>query len=378
MKKSLIAIAALAAVGAASAQSSVTLYGLADVYAGQNKTTKVAFDDNLVLKKSVVKTTGFNSNGLQGSRIGVKGVEDLGNGLKAVFNYEMGFAAVNGDLKSYADDKVTPGFNRRAVVGLQGGFGSVLLGRDYTPLFNLLAASSVDGLSSFETVGGDMYTARANGVHYAGNFAGVGVQAFASYEKTDTDINIVSTGVKTVDTTGKKQGYGLGVSYANGPLMVGLAGQQFKTTNSNDLLSTNKQTKETELGVGATYDFGAAKLFANYVNNRTTGSNNGVSTGKVKADEANVGVRVPFGAASVMAGYGHNRIKTYNGAGVQQTSAKGNDWVVGANYAFSKRTDVYARVGRTDDLKWKSNITGKDTGASSKSENVAIGLRHKF
>ncbi len=372
MKKSLIAIAALAAVGAASAQSSVTLYGLADVYAGQNKTTNVALDTNGVLKKDVVKTTGFNSNGLQGSRIGVKGVEDLGNGLKAVFNYEMGFAAVNGDLKSYADDKASLGFNRRAVVGLQGGFGSVLLGRDYTPLFNLLAASSVDGLSSFETVGSGMYTARTNGVHYAGNFAGVGVQAFAGYNKVDTDTNIVSTGVKTVDTTAKKQGYGLGVSYANGPLMVGLAGQQFKTTNSNNLVPTNTQTKNTELGAGATYDFGAAKLFANYVNNRT------VSTGKVKADEANVGVSVPFGAASVMAGYGHNRIKTYDGAGVQQTSAKGNDWVVGANYAFSKRTDVYARVGRTDDLKWKNSITGKDTGASSKSENVAVGLRHKF
>ena len=375
MKKSLIAIAALAAVGAASAQSSVTLYGLADVYAGQVKKTEVVPG-----LKTVTKTTGFNSGGLQGSRIGVKGVEDLGNGLKAVFNYEMGFDAVNGDLKSYADNKESLGFNRRAVVGLQGGFGSVLLGRDYTPLFNLLAASSVDGLSKFETVGADMYTmytARANGVHYAGNFSGVGVQAFAGYNKVDTDTNIVSTGVKTVDTTAKSQGYGLGVSYANGPLMVGLAGQQFKTDSKN-LVPTSTQTKKTELGVGATYDFGAAKLFANYVNNRTTGSVSGVSTGKVKADEANVGVSVPFGAASVMAGYGHNRIKTYDRAGVQQTSAKGNDWVVGANYAFSKRTDVYARVGRTDDLKWKNSITGKDTGASSKSENVAVGLRHKF
>ena len=375
MKKSLIAIAALAAVGAASAQSSVTLYGLADVYFGQNKSTEVDFNKRGVLRKTVVKETGFNSGGLQGSRIGVKGVEDLGNGLKAVFNYEMGFNAIDGALlKNGSSDQ---GFGRRAVVGVQGGFGSVLLGRDYTPLFNLLAASSVDGLSSFETVSGDIRTDRTNGIHYAGNFSGVGVQAFAGYNKVDTDANEVVSGVKTEDTTKKYQGYGLGVSYANGPLMVGIAGQEFKNTDSKALIPSNKVEKRTEAGVGGSYDFGAAKLFANYVNTRVRDSVNGVSAGKEKAEEFNVGVRVPFGAASVMAGYGHNRVKRYDGAGNLDAKAKGNDWVVGANYAFSKRTDVYARVGRTDDLKWK-NPAGENTGASSKSENVAVGLRHKF
>ena len=187
MKKTLIAIAALAAVGAASAQSSVTLYGVADVYAGQTKTTLTlpAWGQDtptavavraIPMRKIVNKDTGFKSGGLQGSRIGVKGVEDLGNGLKAVFNYEIGFDAINGN--GYAtgiNGQPTNGlaFNRRAVVGLQGGFGSVLLGTDYTPLFNLLDASSVDGLSSFETVSAHIYTPRASGVHYAGNFSGV-------------------------------------------------------------------------------------------------------------------------------------------------------------------------------------------------------------
>lgn len=376
MKKSLIAIAALAAVGAASAQSSVTLYGLADVYAGQAKTTKIEYSERQEgYVKKVTKTTGFNSGGLQGSRIGVKGVEDLGNGLKAVFNYEMGFNAIDGDLENKSGTGV--GFGRRAVVGVQGGFGSVLLGRDYTPLFNLLAASSVDGLSKFETVGAEMYTARTNGVHYAGNFSGVGVQAFAGYNKVDRTNTVVSTGVKTLDRTTKYQGYGLGVSYANGPFMVGIAGQEFKNTESRNLVPSSKGDKRTEAGVGGSYDFGAAKLFANYVNTRVRDSVNGASAGKEKAEEFNVGVRVPFGAASVMAGYGHNRIKTYDSNGDLAAKAKGNDWVVGANYAFSKRTDVYARVGRTDDLKWK-NPAGENTGASSKTENVAVGLRHKF
>ena len=370
MKKSLIAIAALAAVGAASAQSSVTLYGLADVYVGQAKTSTT--DDDGV--KTVTKSTGFNSGGLQGSRVGVKGVEDLGNGLKAVFNYEMGFNAIDGALTKNGSSGV--GFGRRAVVGVQGGFGSVLLGRDYTPLFNLLGASSVDGLSSFETVGADIYTDRTNGIHYAGNFSGVGVQAFAGYNRDKKTVN------GTLATDLKTQGYGLGVSYANGPFMVGLAAQEFK-----DKTGGVQNSKRSEAGVGASYDFGAAKLFANYVQLRAHGdaaSDYAIAVGapytgfdKVKSEEANIGVRVPFGAASVMAGYGHNRAKAYIN-GTQVGKAKGNDWVVGANYAFSKRTDVYARVGRSDDMKFKGTIEGGFDAGSSKSDNYAIGLRHKF
>ena len=208
MKKSLIAIAALAAVGAASAQSSVTLYGLADVYAGQSKTVETE-NTPAGIVKTEVKKTGFNSGGLQGSRVGVKGVEDLGNGLKAVFNYEMGFDAIDGALTENGSSGV--GFGRRAVVGLQGGFGSVLLGRDYTPLFNLLTASTPNGMANTWETTTDAFNTRANGVHYAGNFAGVGVQAFGGYAKT-TEKEFLNGAVvgTTVDT--KSTGYGLGLS----------------------------------------------------------------------------------------------------------------------------------------------------------------------
>ena len=425
MKKSLIAIAALAAVGAASAQSSVTLYGLADVYAGQSKQTVKAAtgaDDEQGFV-ATTKSTGFKSGGLQGSRIGVKGVEDLGNGLKAVFNYEMGFNAVNGNLDRKfnagsaeqavygaiaalgAPGAMNPngvykagvgalndlgnaydmGFTRRAVVGVEGGFGSVLLGRDYTPLFNLLNASTADALSAFDTT--SLKTDRANGVHYAGNFGGVGVQAFAGYDKKT--VNLFNSAINPGDNVTaqfKSQGYGLGVSYANGPFMVGVAAQEFKD-NSESLLGTitaqtRANVKTTEVGVGAAYDFGPAKLFANYVQQRSKGTTTDVDAGvttfasKAKAQEANIGVKVPFGAASLVAEYGHNRVKAYNADGTTKSSAKGNDWLIGANYAFSKRTDVYARVGRSGDLKIK-NADGIVTG-NTKTENVAVGLRHKF
>ena len=373
MKKSLIAIAALAAVGAASAQSSVTLYGLADVYAGQSKTTntRLVDGDNVT---TVTKKTGFQSGGLQGSRLGVKGVEDLGNGLKAVFNYEMGFDAINGN--GYAKDingDSTNGlaFNRRAVVGLQGGFGSVLLGTDYTPLYNLITATEADAQSTFDTGNlttgyGGRFTPRISGVHYAGNFSGVGVQASYGYGKTTTDKTV--NGVTTATTLDKSQQYALGLSYANGPFMIGAAGQQIKGTSG-----ANTTAKTTEYGVGGSYDFGAAKLFANYLYSKKQGDTS-VAT-YTKADEANIGVLVPFGAASVVAEYGHNRYKDYV-AGVQTEKAKGNDWLIGANYAFSKRTDVYARAGRSGDATLK-NMDGVELG-KVKGENYAVGLRHKF
>ena len=376
MKKSLIAIAALAAVGAASAQSSVTLYGLADVYAGQSKTTAVDINGT----KTTTKTTGFNSGGLQGSRLGVKGVEDLGNGLKAVFNYEMGFDAINGNGYSGMNVGNTAyktnglAFNRRAVVGLQGGFGSVLLGTDYTPLYNLITATEADAQSTFDTGNlttgyGGGFTPRIAGVHYAGNFSGVGVQASYGYAKRDVTVQPIN-GVSS--TTGTKdQSYALGLSYANGPFMIGAAGQQIKNTAYTPLTSTTGKT--TEYGVGGSYDFGAAKLFANYLYSKKQPST-AVAT-YTKADEANIGVLVPFGAASVVAEYGHNRYKGYT-AGVQTEKAKGNDWLIGANYAFSKRTDVYARAGRSGDATLK-NMAGVEQG-KVKSENYAVGLRHKF
>ena len=321
MKKSLIALAALAAVGAASAQSSVTLYGIADISAG------------VVEVDGVSRETGFNKANLQQSRVGIKGSEDLGNGLKAVFNYEHGFDS--------ADGAFAGGEARRAVVGLQGGFGSVLLGRDKLPLYRLTEDTSADSISQFSTTnlqGGE----RTNGVHYAGNFGGVGVSAAAGYDRKDN----LTTGADTQDTT-----YGLGLSYATGPFMVGIAGEQIKSESGSPLVTGNK---ETNYGIGGTYDFTAAKVFANYLVSDVDGA-----AGKDK--EANIGVKVPFGAASLVAEVGYNDGHGYDGI----------DYNVGANYAFSKRTDAYVRAARVDSFDY-------DAGGDTETTKYAVGLRHKF
>ena len=335
MKKSLIALAALAAVGAASAQSSVTLYGIADISAGVVEREGAYKLPGQKEDKANTRETGFNKANLQQSRVGIKGSEDLGNGLKAVFNYEHGFNAANGAFDGGEEA-------RRAVVGLQGGFGSVLLGRDKLPYYRLTEDTSADSISDFSTtnlVGGK----RTNGVHYAGNFGGVGVSAAVGYDRHDD----LTTGANDTQNTT----YGLGLSYATGPFMVGIAGEQIKSESGSLLVTANK---ETNYGIGGTYDFTAAKVFANYLVSDIDGA-----AGKDK--EANIGVKVPFGAASLVAEVGYNDGHGYDGI----------DYNVGANYSFSKRTDAYVRAARVDSFDY-------DAGGDTDTTKYAVGLRHKF
>ena len=345
MKKSLIAVAALAAVGAASAQSSVTLYGVVDTGYGvvQTKT-----EQGGVTTKT--RTTGLMSGNLSGSRWGLKGQEDLGNGLSAVFNVEAGFNSVNGDF--------TDGFNRRSVVGLKGSFGQVLLGRDYTPMDTIgggdyfQASDLVTGDDEF----GGLYTARANGIHYSGEFGGVGVKAFVGYndEKTTT-----STAGATTVTRDRTEGYGVGVTYAGGPFMVGAAVQQFR---AKDAVATD--SKNTEYGLGASYDFTAAKLYTHYI------ANDFQTPNEKPVQQFGLGVTVPFGAFTLGGQYAYNYYK----AGTN-SKAKGHDFVLQGTYALSKRTDVYARAARTDS--WKVKTSGT-TAYKTNTDSFAVGVRHRF
>ena len=130
MKKSLIALAVLAASGAAMAQSSVTLFGIVDA--------TYAYGSGSAGNKSQLTNSGYNS-----SRLGFRGVEDLGGGMSASFWLEAGVNNDNGSGANTSTNNQASGstggggltFNRRSTVSLNGGFGEVRLGRDYTPQF---------------------------------------------------------------------------------------------------------------------------------------------------------------------------------------------------------------------------------------------------
>ena len=368
MKKSLIAIAALAAVGAASAQSSVTLYGLADTGLAY-KTEKTKVDGVTAYKHS---TFGATTGTLNGSRLGVKGAEDLGNGLKATFNYELGFNSANGNFGT--NGEATSGFGRKATVGLAGNFGHVRIGRDNTVVDNLVTATSADAQSTVDTAGQaygrtvDLVTDRANGVHYDGNFSGVAVSAFVAPSGANTQ---GATFYEKTQTTGpsvkeRSLGYGLSVGYANGPLTAGVAAQQF-TSKETSAGVTNAKYSQTQAAVGGAYDFNVAKVYANYIYNRDKTTAAGVTTKGVKHNEANVGVTVPFGAASFVAEYGYNYDKPNN-----EKALRSHDVTLGANYAFSKRTDVYARAA------YQGLLKASGSGMSGNAQTYAVGLRHRF
>ena len=376
MKKSLIAVAALAAVGAASAQSSVTLYGVIDTGYGMEQTKQklsVGATANATAFSVTEKqrSVGLMSGNLSGSRWGLKGQEDLGNGLSAVFNVEAGFDSTNG---SFNDG----GFNRRSVVGLKGSFGQVLLGRDYTPMdeigggdyyqaSDLVTGDGVITLSGGSTIGKDLYTNRADGIHYAGEFGGVGVKAFVGYNDEKTTVSIAGATTVTRDRT---EGYGVGVSYAGGPFRVGASVQQFRTKDS-----TSTTAKQTQYGIGASYDFTAAKLYAHYIANDDRDSK--------PMQQFGLGVTAPFGAFTLGAQYAYNYWKgptyavAYGGTTygfASSDKAKGHDFVLQGTYALSKRTDLYARAARTNSWKAKNAAHTLDT----KTDSFAVGVRHRF
>ncbi|HQA34421.1 MAG TPA: porin, partial [Casimicrobium huifangae] len=132
MNKKLVALAVSAiAAGAASAQTAnVTLYGIIDTYLASERGSSPTVAANKV------STTGLVSGGISGSRWGLRGSESLGGGLNAFFNLENGFNVDNGSLGQGGLL-----FGRRAYVGLSGGFGSIQMGRDYSPNFWVMCNS---------------------------------------------------------------------------------------------------------------------------------------------------------------------------------------------------------------------------------------------
>lgn len=330
MKKSLLALAVLASfAGVASAQTNVTVYGVVDM--GIQRT-----DNN---GAGVDPTWALNSGIQSGSRLGFKGTEDLGGGLSASFQLENGF---NADKGTEAQGGLL--FGRQAWVGLNGGFGSVKFGRQYTPIFT--AVSSVDpfevGLAgSLESTASNFGTVNTFGtrmddtVNYsltAGAFSGQVAYGF---------------GEVPGDTTASRQ-LGLSLGYANGPVNAVLA--YHKQENGAGTLS------DKTWFVGGTYNFGVVKAHASYADNKDEASGAG------KSRDYMLGVSAPVGAGSVLGSYQHEKNR--------DTNVKSNVFAVGYIHNLSKRTNLYTSLGYA-----KDETPGV---ADVKSNMFNVGIRHKF
>lgn len=289
MKKSLLALAVLGAfAGAASAQSSVTLYGKVDLGVG-----KVAGStDKQVLDGS-------------GSRVGLRGVEDLGGGMRALFGFEHRFSP---DTGAQAGSLMWNGYS---TVGLGGAFGTVNLGRQYTAAFSL-ATNAFDPFAG-DTVGG----LRGASLASAASGARIRTENSLRYDGTFGGLKVAADIAEAA--AGGDRPYSVAAQYAAGPLLVGVAYDN--PTGANDNLMT--------AGVG--YTFGPARLTA------AVGAGDTNANAKIK--QALLGASVKVGAGQVLLGYAQQKI------GTAVTTKKSS---IGYRHNLSKRTQLYTDISRVN------------------------------
>lgn len=352
MKKSIFALAVLSAFsGAAFAQSTVTIYGVVDVgfQSLDNGTPAGRFNK-------------LQSGQEAGSRIGFKGVEDLGGGLKANFVLEQGVQVDTGE----SDQGRT--FGRRSTVGLSGDFGAVDFGRDKSPTlkyfdnfdpFGSALVNNGNGVRALYFVGGSATVAGvnanstgrvSNSVFYytPGNLSGF--SAAGQYGFGEAAGN---------NSAGRSLGLTLG--YKVEALEVGF--NYLKDSAQDAKLFTNAKKG---VSVAASYNFGVAKPV--FIYQKTTDD----LTLEKKA--YTLAVTVPVDANSkVYAGFTQVKNDTPIGAGKVVGDAK--QFAIAYNYNLSKRTDLYAAFARLTQDSTSRELAAVN-GASVK--ELTAGVRHQF
>ena len=373
MQKKIIALAVAAmASGAAFAQTNVTVYGVADATFDSIKTT----GNNVEPRHNRIST---NS-----SLIGFRGTEDLGNGLKAMFQFESSV--------SFDSGAAFGGANRDSFVGLSGGFGTVLLGNLTGPTRAFGAAVDVNagatGISANSGIlgkfGGILQTATTDG---QGNLGAPGVgrsatasspfdtrwkNAIAYVSPTMSGFTVIGAYVANENKTDAVNtwGYDVGVRYASGPLLVGLSYNQARGGNDNAILGlTDIKASDTRL-VGS-YDFGVVKL--NGIFDRVkVSADNFAETQKVYG----IGAIVPVSAnGKVTTQYYVAR----DISGTNDTGAK--LWSVGYEHSLSKRTILkanYARLANDDLASYQFGVNSNAANVGETASGFQVGVRHSF
>ena len=341
MKKSLIALAALAAVTTASAQSSVTVSGALILGVGTTELGTATSD------LQIVRSTG---------NIGFSGTEDLGGGLKAGFNFQTTFgqaAATNVTVSAQAAQRTLLG-DRQAHLTLSGDLGTVLVGKGSSAIKAMGGIYDVSGLPLINGLGagdsGESFSTAGNIAIAAGdtNARIIYGDAFTnqlSYSSPSINGFSVSVGMTPVQTTSTgvgddsvgKDSYSYSLSYSNGPLNA--------VINLTDVQGGTAPYQLTT--VAANYDLGVAKIG---VTQQSVRLDSGTNPGNATAITASI----PLGAGAIGVGYGRRL------ASGSSSTSFGDDvkhTFFGYKHNLSKRTSISAimsnidRTGTTTDLK---------------------------
>ena len=344
MKKSLIALAVLAASGAAMAQSSVTLFGIVDTAVGYVDNANAAGDS----------VYGLTTSGNATSRLGFRGVEDLGGGLKAGFWLE---GEIFGDTGGSSFN-----FARRSTVSLMGGFGEVRMGRELTPSYSKTSSYDLFGQTgighfmgwtgNWYTFGGDSGNAvRSSNMisYYTPNFSGFTAGLGYGFDE---------------QTTGKAGRYiGGYAAYDNGPLSVALSYDERNVAANFD---------RNTFTVAGSYNLNVVKL--NAIVQQT--KDDVIGTDR-KVNAYALGASAPVGAGEVKLQYAMYDQKAID--------SKAHHISLGYVHNLSKRTAVYGTVSYMDN-KDSSNVglsvkglTEAGRPATGESQTgVQVGVRHSF
>jgi len=337
MKKVLMAV--ITAAIALTASADVSVFGTMDAGYSSSKAPGAA-----------TATTSFTSGGMTTSFIGFKGAEDLGNGNKAVFELSSFLNDSNGAVQGGTTVNT---FARSAYAGLQGNFGEVTMGRQANPSFLPVILFNAYGDSGAY---GPLWHAT-----YFGNTGNAQTQLYNdtawdnSVKYTTPSIGGATVSLQNSKGTGA-QNFGGNAMYFKGDLGLTAFWQKTGVNSSGsfqtDIYTANPGTQSTERGLGASYDLHLAKLFATYTEGKDKALNMDGKTTQVSA-------LVPVGPGNVMAEAAHTRYD----AGTITTY---DEYAVGYDYNLSKKTDVYATVGRT-------YVTALTAG-----QTLGLGLRVRF
>lgn len=353
MKKTLLALAAIAASSAVFAQSSVTLYGVVDASVESVKGTDTV--------------TRVSSDNLASSRLGFKGTEDLGGGLKANFVLEAALAVDTGATK----DRF---FDRAAWVGVSGGFGELRFGRQDTSIGVLAGNSSIlggqdyDDLKIAKTFSADGYRRTDNSITYIAPKFVDGLSAQVQYSTAANQL--ATTGTPAVADHGeladndRGKHYGLNVQYAANGLSAGLGYVSAKSDAAGDI-------KDTGVLAYLGYDFGVAKLSGYYEQDKTSGAAEKL---KLYGVRVNVPVTKDFGLQASF-----SQVKDATKAANVEDDAK--IFALKGVYNLSKRSSVYAlytNVSNDDGVALKVGSSAPALTKGERSSGFAIGVSHKF
>lgn len=400
MQKKIIALAVAGLVsGVAFAQSNVTIYGSLDESYSYSK-GKTATGDSRTF-------SGVTGGQYNGNRIGFKGEEDLGNGLKALFTYEYGTSLeAQGGITNV----------RQAFVGLGGAWGTVTVGRNYAPSGSFAGRNSAWDIAStsatnniFTNMGkagspllyasmgtGDSARWNQSISFNSANYSGFSGRAIYAFSNTvgGTDNTIVAGQTYETKTTDNGK-LGLSLNYANGPLNLDLIFQSQqnvrKITTSVTPILTNATALTSaaafegtgsdinEWYVGGNYDFGVAKVFGLYQTLKN--KNNNADANNADFNIWALGVTVPVSAVGkVRAEYA--RVDFDRNVTASTVNGKTAGYTLGYTHDLSKRTMLYANATRmkndSDSAALGLNGISGISALGESSTTVTTGVRHFF